>query len=78
MPAAPDSGVIPYGKDAFMTRKIFFVLAMCALLLALLAGCETGPSELDRDLVILYTSDIRGEADGRVGFAGLAAYKSEM
>lgn len=51
---------------------------MCALLLSLLAGCETGPSELDRDLVILYTSDIRGEADGRVGFAGLAAYKSEM
>lgn len=61
-----------------MTKKLrscIFVL-IATLLLPLTAGCATTAPQ--SDIVILFTSDVHCNFDGKIGYSGLAAYKKSL
>lgn len=59
-----------------MKKLIALLLAVC-LLLGLMTTAFAA-EEKSNDIVILYTNDVHCGVDDNIGYAGLAAYKSEM
>jgi 2',3'-cyclic-nucleotide 2'-phosphodiesterase (5'-nucleotidase family) len=57
------------------TRKI---LALFMAVILTLALCGTAYAADGKDIVVLYTSDVHCAVDDNIGYAGLAAYRSEM
>ncbi len=55
-----------------MGKKIIKVL-LCVLLMTTLAACK----EENNDIVIIYTSDVHGQANENIGFAGVLSFKEE-
>ncbi|MEG2367827.1 MAG: bifunctional UDP-sugar hydrolase/5'-nucleotidase [Oscillospiraceae bacterium] len=50
-----------------------------ALLLSLLVGCSPkAPALPEKDIAILYTTDVHCGVDDAIGYAGLAAYRQEL
>ena len=58
-----------------MKKKIFGLLFLFNILL-LVVSCAKKPN--DKDIVILYTTDVHCGVDINIGYAGLSAYRNEM
>ena len=59
------------------TSKKLISLFMALVLIVALCGGSTFASE-SKDIVVLYTNDVHCAVDDNVGYAGLAAYRTEM
>ncbi|HOP11424.1 MAG TPA: bifunctional UDP-sugar hydrolase/5'-nucleotidase [Oscillospiraceae bacterium] len=61
-----------------MKKRIFSTL-FCLLLLPLLfSGCSSGPELPNREIAVLFTNDVHCAVDDAIGYAGVAAYRSEL
>ncbi|MEG1316530.1 MAG: bifunctional UDP-sugar hydrolase/5'-nucleotidase [Oscillospiraceae bacterium] len=60
-------------------KKRNLCILVLALLLSLMAGCTSkAPSLPEKDIAILYTTDVHCGLDDAIGYAGLVAYKNQL
>ncbi|MEF9971719.1 MAG: metallophosphoesterase, partial [Oscillospiraceae bacterium] len=60
-------------------KKRNLCILVLALVLSLMAGCTSKASALpEKDIAILYTTDVHCGLDDAIGYAGLVAYKNQL
>ncbi|WP_287281158.1 bifunctional UDP-sugar hydrolase/5'-nucleotidase [Treponema sp.] len=64
-------------KIAQIVKRFTAAMMVAAVLPVFAKGTETQPKTNDNDIIILYTNDVHCGINGKIGYAGLVAYKNQ-